>query len=482
MRGPVSESTARDPGEHDGSGLRGGQRRPGNRAWRLIGAASQAPRSLLLGNAMTTAAAVVAGAVLTVLVVYLAMMQPRLERIVSLTAVVIESLRTLTATAEPQQIERLRQALGEDPYRGVVMVRPEEARFTDPEGLLERRFMQMLRARVPDYRLSYSGGDRPGIWFEVPVANGKSIWLSWEVERIPLARYLVPALVLGALLAAVVVTVWLRVNLLRPMRALDDAVRMLGDGDPSRPLPLPRTTEFAALTDRFNRMTERLREFESDRSLLLASISHDLRTPLAKLRLGLALQGGETRIDPQVTRQLDVIERIVSQFVDYAQAGQGSETPVLADLNDLVREVAAGFELDGSGFELTLQPLPSLPLQPISMQRAMSNLMANAVRYGREGLQIRTALTGDRISLQVLDRGPGVEPGELAALGRPFMRTAAAQGVGPGTGLGLAIARRIVEAHGGRMVIGNRAGNGFMVSIELPTRGIGSVGRAAPIA
>jgi two-component system, OmpR family, osmolarity sensor histidine kinase EnvZ len=470
MRGSRAGSPGPDAGLRDGAlPPAGQQQRAGSWATRVAAFALRPARSLLIANALSIAAAVIAGAALTLLVTYFALMQPRIERVVALTGALIETVRTLAASAEPQQHELLLRTLRRGSDESIVAVQLEDARFVEPSGWVEREFLGRLRDRLPGLGLGYSVGPAAGIWFEVPVPGREPIWLSLKLRVIPLAIYLVPALALASLLAAVALTLWLQARMVRPMRALGDAVRTLGDGDSTAPLPMPRSTEFVELTARFNTLAARLRELESERSLLLASISHDLRTPLTKLRLGLALRDGDLRVEAQVARHLDDIDRIVSRFVDFARADRESETLIPLDLNDLVREVAAGFELDGSPFDLALQPLPSLRLQPISMQRALSNLMANAVRYGRDSLQVRTTLHGDRVSLQVLDRGPGVEPHELAALGRPFVRTVAARGIGSGTGLGLAIARRVAEAHGGRLVIGTRAGGGFAATIELPT-------------
>jgi two-component system osmolarity sensor histidine kinase EnvZ len=220
----------------------------------------------------------------------------------------------------------------------------------------------------------------------------------------------------------------------------------------------------------FNQMTQALQQAEATRALMLAGISHDIRTPLTKLRLAMAMaitDNGDDSFVVAAEAYLDQIETILQQFMDYAGSGE-RETAQPGDLNTLISRLAADFAGLGHEFELSLGSVPVFPFRPITMMRLLMNLMQNAVVYGRVGLAVRTWVQSGAAYVAVGDRGEGLTPRELEALKAPFQRGRNARSQTGGTGLGLAIVERIARLHGGSLQFRAREGGGLEVWVILP--------------
>ncbi|MFZ2627774.1 MAG: ATP-binding protein, partial [Rugosibacter sp.] len=256
----------------------------------------------------------------------------------------------------------------------------------------------------------------------------------------------------------------LRINL--PLQHLADAAGQLQLGQRPAPLPGDAPTEIATVSKSFNAMVKSLAEADDERAIMLAGISHDLRTPLTKLRLGLAMSPpADTALASSMERQINEMDAIIGQFIDFARLDD--EAAELLDLNELVRELAQGYAMQGYRFALDLQDLPAMPLRPVAVRRMVGNLMENAVRYGIEGLEVQTRGEPDGISLSVLDRGPGVAPEHISRLTRPFVRTDEARSNNSGAGLGLAIVERLARQHGGSLHLELREGGGYLALLKL---------------
>jgi two-component system osmolarity sensor histidine kinase EnvZ len=199
---------------------------------------------------------------------------------------------------------------------------------------------------------------------------------------------------------------------------------------------------------------------------MLAGVSHDLRSILTRLRLGIALDASEER-STALIRHVDEMNRLIGQFLDYAKPLQESDATTM-DLNEVVGTVVAEFEAEGVSVNYTVDALPLARLQPLAVRRLLANLMDNALRHAGGEVEVRTSCANGFVHVQVLDRGPGVSPAELGQLTQPFFRTPAARARVSGSGLGLAIAHRIVEAHGGFLRMALRAGGGLRVDVGFP--------------
>jgi two-component system osmolarity sensor histidine kinase EnvZ len=262
----------------------------------------------------------------------------------------------------------------------------------------------------------------------------------------------------------------IQLHLNRPLQELTRAAQRLSDGDTPPPLPTSGPLEIAAVSNAFNQMTHALQQAEATRALMLAGISHDIRTPLTKLRLSMAMampESSDSSFVVAAESYLDQIETILQQFMDYAGSGE-REPAEPGDLNALIERLAGDFAGLGHEFELSLARLPLIPYRPVSMMRLLMNLMQNAIVYGGSGLAVRSWATDDSVYVAVGDRGKGLSAEELEQLKAPFQRGRNARAHSGGTGLGLAIVERIARLHGGRVEFHAREGGGLEVWVVVP--------------
>lgn len=336
-------------------------------------------------------------------------------------------------------------------------------------GSIAGEFVRALREGLsPNVAFRWQNLPRSEVWVQLDIA-GERQWMSLPVPAMYRGRavtFFTLASMAAALLAIVAAfLIQRRIN--RPLKQIAAAARRLGTGDHREKLPTFSATELKAVAEQFNEMTDSLEAMEQTRVEMLAGISHDIRSPLTKLRLSLAMgEGGEQA--PEVV-YIDQIDAIVGQFLDYGRAGNGEE-PVVGDINTLVMQLAGEFEGRGHRFALSLGAVPHLPFRPISMLRIIGNLMENAVRYAGTGLAVETRHERGVVRIDVLDAGPGIEPGQVAHLLRPFTRADAGRSKVSGTGLGLAIVDRLVRLHGGRVELVPRGGGGLRAAVSLPYR------------
>jgi two-component system osmolarity sensor histidine kinase EnvZ len=328
-----------------------------------------------------------------------------------------------------------------------------------------------LRAELgPDVDIRLSFKPSPGVWFTHAKLEG-----TWFRLPLPyLGRYqsvwLAVWLFATPLLAFIAAAQFMR-QLNRPLRQLEMAARRLGRGEAVGTLPAnhgPR--EVLAVTDAFNQMNRNLQQVERERQLLLAGISHDLRTPLTRMRLTAELLGAS---DPELTegmvRDIEDMDAILDQFIAFVRDGRDEPTDV-GDLNEVIQEVVAQFESDGATITLDLHTLPAISLKRLSLKRLFANLIGNAMRHGGGNVSIESSLFDGEIRVSVGDRGPGLPDGHLQDLFQPFARADSSRGT-KGSGLGLAIVKRIVDMHHGRVELRNRDGGGLEAVTWFPITG-----------
>ncbi len=394
--------------------------------------------------------------------------RPRIESVANSVSAYITGVRQFARVATPAQRAAFIDTLAVD--SGVHRVNRLDARFEPPRGPLLPDFLAKLRANAGnDGHIAWhdGGGADQSIWFEVRLPDAAPIWLSYPARVNPISPAAVAALFGALFVLAIGAAALLQARLNPPLRALGDAAERLARGERGIELPLTGAIEMAELTDRFNQMARGLAEADTERTLLLAGISHDLRTPLTRMRLALALRDTAPG-DESLVRGIEEIDAIIGQFVEFAGAGNDAEVAVRFYINHLVREVAASLELDGHLFELDLQMPPMVCVRPVAMQRVLVNLMGNAARYAGCGLAVSTRFDDGMVCVRVSDAGPGASPEELTRLGQPFVRTAAGRSKGPGSGLGLAIVHRLLEAEGGTLTLEINRQGGLDAVVRLP--------------
>jgi two-component system osmolarity sensor histidine kinase EnvZ len=337
-------------------------------------------------------------------------------------------------------------------------------------------FLEALRRHLPadmPVRWEIADNDREDearLWIRLHAA-GQPVWIALPMTADAQASGITTAIVLSiglALLAAL--TGWLiQMHLNRPLAELAHAARNLSAGETPEPLPTDGPTEIAQVSRAFNQMTEALRQAEATRALMLAGVSHDIRTPLTKLRLAIAMalpRGTNDALVASTESYLDTIDTILQQFMDYAGSGE-RETPQPGDLNALVGQLVADFAGLGHEFDFDEATLAVFAFRPVAVMRLLMNLMQNAVVYGRTGLSIRTWQADGCACVAVRDRGNGIRAEELERLKSPFSRGSNSRGHSGGTGLGLAIVDRIARQHGGSLTFLDREGGGLEAVVKL---------------
>jgi two-component system osmolarity sensor histidine kinase EnvZ len=219
-------------------------------------------------------------------------------------------------------------------------------------------------------------------------------------------------------------------------------------------------------------MATSLAHSERERTVMLAGISHDLRTPLTKLRLGVEILSAQSEpaLVASMTRSIDEMDAIVGQFLDHARGDAGSESPQPFPLDALAREVAAARADHGQPLTLALGATPALPLRVELLRRALINLVENAFKHGRGPVALSTGSDAGNVWAEVADQGDGISATDVERLRQPFQRAQTARNGPPGAGLGLAIAERAVRAHGGELRLLKNEPCGLRARLVLPRR------------
>ncbi|MCF4995090.1 HAMP domain-containing protein [Pseudomonas syringae] len=297
---------------------------------------------------------------------------------------------------------------------------------------------------------------------------------SWHRESL-----LWPLSALGiALVVLTLFSLMVTLSITRPLSRLRGAVHDLGQTtyqQNSLAQLANRRDEFGVLANDFNRMGARLQSLISSQRQLLRDVSHELRSPLARLRIALALAERANpeereKLWPRLTRECDRLEALISEILVLARVDADNASAEDVDLNALLRTLQKDAQLASAEQTVRLDAEPQLKLTgwPTMIERAVDNLLRNAQRFNPAGqpIEMQASHQGERIVISVRDHGPGVQEEHLAQLGEPFFR--APGQTAAGHGLGLAIARRAAERHGGTLVLANHPQGGFVASLELP--------------
>ncbi|MBN8445978.1 MAG: two-component system sensor histidine kinase EnvZ [Gammaproteobacteria bacterium] len=301
----------------------------------------------------------------------------------------------------------------------------------------------------------------PDFWIKIPL-NGLN-----ETDFSPLQIYI---LLIGFL--SVAGGWWFARHLNRPLQSLQQAALRVGRGDIPEPLPEVGSTEIISVTRAFNHMASGIRQLEKDRALLMAGVSHDLRTPLTRIRLASEMVSEQDNwIRDGIVNDIEDMNAIIDQFIDYIRHHK-EEALHEEDLNQLVSEQVGAERLQQRQIETDLAAhLPLVPMRRIAMKRVLTNLIENAIKYSDGPIEIHTGFEkgSKRLYVQVRDHGPGIPEQQMAKMFEPFTQGDTARG-SAGSGLGLAIIKKIVDMHRGEITLHNHAFGGLVATVYLPLK------------
>lgn len=275
---------------------------------------------------------------------------------------------------------------------------------------------------------------------------------------------------IASVLVLLVVVFYMR-KITRPLSALAQAANDLGRGQLVAPLQEAGPVDVRETVLAFNRMNDRLQRFVSERTRLLAALSHDLRTPLTSMRLRLELMAaGEER--NKLLASLDEIQQMTEATLSFVRQSGDVEETRNVDIGALVESLCE--DLQDLNLAVDCPELDSvvMPLRPVSIRRALRNLIENAVNYGQSA-QVGLLLEGKQVVITISDCGPGIPTTEAESVFEPFVRLEGSRNRNTGgTGLGLSIARQIIRSHGGDVLLENQHSqsgvSGLRVSVLLP--------------
>jgi two-component system osmolarity sensor histidine kinase EnvZ len=399
---------------------------------------------------------------------------PRVHQIAQTVTSVVNLTRTAIITAQAEKRHELLLQLSEREGIRVYPADDDEEVVAPPPDVLP---VQMIISEVRELlgqqtRFAVQRNGVPGFWVSFRIEDDE-YWVSLPRERIERQATLQwlgwgsVALLLSLAAAGLIVS---RLN--RPLKALSRAALEIGRGRQPGPVEEGGPSEVATLTRAFNQMSRDLARLDEDRALILAGVSHDLRTPLSRMRLGIEMSGNDDAMKAGMITDIEEMDRIISQFLDFARTDGGGEAPSLVSIGDMAAEVAGHYRTLGQEVATDIGTTPEVVLRALAMRRVLNNLIDNALRYGGDEVSVMVRADSTDILLEVCDRGPGIAASETERLKQPFTRIETARSGKGGSGLGLAIVDRIVRAHGGRFDLLQREGGGLVARITLPLAGI----------
>ena len=346
-----------------------------------------------------------------------------------------------------------------------------EAHAVDRNSRVVER--ELREALGPDTVVASSMNGTPGLWVGFTIARDP-YWLKIDPTRVgPMATSTILLWVSIALLATALGSAAIARLINQPLRDLSFAATRIREGEyDSRLDETTLTSEIRQVNMGFNRMARELAKVEQDRAVMLAGISHDLRTPLSRLRLEAEMSVVDEDAKRHMADDISQLDAIIDKFMDYARPGDVKLVPV--DAHAVVEREAAAFR-DTSQIRIASKVAEDVRVlaDDVELGRVLQNLFENARRYGRSletGIArviVSYARTGPWVILTVRDHGQGVDPKKLPQLTTPFFRGDAARTAATGAGLGLAIVEKAVQRMGGAFDVGNASDGGLVAHVRL---------------
>lgn len=332
------------------------------------------------------------------------------------------------------------------------------------EQALTRRTGKTTRIKVTHWEKN---------WFWVDFnSGGKQIRIGFPEDILGMQLPVALLLVMSATVVLTLITaIILARRVTRPLERMAEAARHVGLGSAPASLPETGAEELAGLARTFNQMSLQVQSLLANRTTLLAGISHDLRTPLARMRIALEMlpENVDPKIVTRLTNDVEEMNRLIGEFLTFSR-GLEKEAARETDLQALLRELSDNAAMEGGVVEIRTQGPCTRPVGPLALRRILGNLISNAVRYGAgQPVEIECECGDGESVIRVLDRGPGIPSDEVENVFRPFYRLESSRSAATGgSGLGLAIAQQLANANGWQIVLAPRPGGGTEARLTMP--------------
>lgn len=429
------------------------------------------PRSLLGRTAITIALTLLAFMAISlaaaVYFVYNPMAKRHAEDFAGIIVAAAHSLQSLPIEMHAELKNRLLQDHGL-----IVAEQPFESYETTSSLPYYPFFHQALDEQAGENLRIVESANGPIIWVDVP-AHSKIYRLGFDKQRLGINPpvVLILAVGVGALLTLLASLLEVR-RVVRPLRQLSGAVKQVARGGNPPRIPEEGPDEIASLARTFNRMSSDLQQLSENRTVMIAGISHDLRTPLTRLGLAVEMldQDSNPELIARIRHNLETMNNLIRQFLQFSRGVEG-ECPVQLDLWQMIESLAADLKLEGSDLRLHRNNPPCVYFaDAVALERILANLLKNAVQHGNgKPIDVDLHCTDEEVAIEISDRGPGIPPGEIQAVFRPFHRLADARSnASGGSGLGLAIANQLALKHGWTIQLLPRQGGGTVAKLSLP--------------
>jgi two-component system osmolarity sensor histidine kinase EnvZ len=420
----------------------------------------------LLARSFLLIAALIVTAVLASFQIYRVYeREPRSNELAQQTVSTVNLTRAALVNADPFRRRELLVELNEaEGLRVFPATASEKLEPLPADALLDRVAPRVRQALGADTRFASERDGEDGFWVSFYIDEDEFwVMLPWERFEPELGlQWLSWGL---ALLALALAGAWLIASAMaRPLAALTDAAGRLGRGETHRQLPEEGARELRLLSAAFNRMAGSLETMERDRAMVLAGISHDLRTPLSRLRLSLEMSGASAPAAEAISADVEEMDAVIGQFLDFARGED--EAKHEHDLRGVLEELAEYYTRLGKKLVFERNEYLVFTFARMGVRRAIGNMIDNALRYAGEPIEIVSYREQGRAIIEVRDRGPGIPQSEVERLKRPFTRLDQARS-GRGSGLGLAIVDRVARAHGGSLELLPREGGGLVARLAL---------------
>jgi two-component system, OmpR family, osmolarity sensor histidine kinase EnvZ len=402
--------------------------------------------------------------------------EPRAEALAQEIITIVSFTKAALLAAAPSKRIQLFREINDIGDIKIYDAYPFEPIEPIPDDLFLKLVVKKITAKIPPGNfVVINHYDIPGVWVSFEI-NGDMFWV--VVPRLITDRpfpwhWIGWGMVIAILAISGAYITTKRIS--RPINNLIEAADKIRNGHSVEKIPLDSVTEFRELSEAFNEMAEVLSKVGKERKFLLASVSHDIRTPLTRIRLASEmLPANSSSLKESLEEDIMEINDILNQFLDFARGFQ-EEPKVPVNLGKLLKDVQNKHKRMGQTFTLKKKniriDIPKklfIDLRILAFQRCLDNLINNAFSYSKDKVVLEASLLEESFTISIIDNGPGIPENQKSKLLLPFERVDQARGNKGGSGLGLTIADRIVKAHDGKLELINRPEGGLTAKITIP--------------